>query len=235
MTTDQSISAKPVQNVVPLQQRGDEQSDQARLNDFFDLASDTMAAVGISEDDRATAAALIAAAHDARMKGLDAKRMQAERATHAYASMDRAHQDLLHFVKRTTSQFLEINARLHAEREAFAHVRHEVLQHCKDLDDRGAEVIGVKTVQALCRMDVPPTETRPVIVSMATDQRFSFGIFEQADTPGATTQRTFLGWSLVVDRPQIRTLPEPTFLDVDGTPKTASQLQHEGYTLKHLS
>lgn len=238
MTIDQTTSASPVQPVTSLQERGDERAVKDRKadrQDFLDLVMDTLAAMEVPEDVRRAAGPLILAAHEARMDALDARRVQAERATHAYASMDRAHQDLLAFVKRTTGQFLEINARLHAEREAYAKVRHDVVALCRYAAEHSAELVPLDKLQEAVKVDVPPVELRPVIVSMATDQRFSFGIFELAGQVGATVQRTFLGWSLVVERPRINTLPEPTFLDVDGTPKTASQLHHEGYTLKHLS
>lgn len=235
MTPQQTTSARPIHAVQPLSQRGDEHPPEKAAGDFYELVKDTLAAMGVEEDIRQAAGALIQAAHDARMKALDVKRVQAERAASRYASMDRTNQSLLQDVKRMVGQLVHTNARQHAHEEALGKVRHDVRELIRHANEHQLEVVDVRKLETAVHLDVPPIPTHPVIVAMATDQRYGLGIFELADQPGRTVHRTFLGWSLVVEQPLTRTVPEPTFLDEDGTHKTQSQLHHSGLTLLRLA
>lgn len=235
MTPHQATSARPIHAVQPLSQRGDEHPPEKADRDFYDLVIDTLAALEVPDDVRKTAAPLLLTAHEARMQALDIKRVQAQRAADGYAAMDRTNQILLQDVKRAVGQFVHINARQHAHEEALGKVRHDVRELIRHANEHQLEVVDVRKLEAAVHLDVPPVPTHPVIVAMATDQRFAFGIFEPADRPGVTVHRTFLGWSLVVEQPLVRTVPEPTFLDEDGTHKTQSQLHHAGYTLLRLT
>ena len=231
MTTPQLASVRPITPVVPL---ADKPADPDP-GDFYALVMDTLAALDVPEDVRRTATPLIREAHEARMKALDVKRVQAERAAGAYAAMERTNQVLLQDVKRTVGHLIETNARQHAHGEALAKVRHDVRELVAYANSHELQVLDVRKIEQALALDTPPIPVTPVIVAMATDQRYRFGIFDIAGGPGTTCQRTFLGWSLVAEQPLVRTVPEPTFLDVDGTPKTQSQLRHDGYTLVRLA
>lgn len=232
MTNDQLSGMRLVK---PLQERGPEPADKPD-DSFLALVKDTLAALDVPEDTCKTAAPLIDAAHDARMEAEAARTVQARREAFGYAAMDRANQSVMQFVKRTTGQFVEINARQHAHLEMLGKFRHDVRELVKRTVERDLELVPVKELQQLLTADLPPVATTPVIAGIAPDARFHFGAFTEAGGDGrATIQRTFIGWSLIVQQPAIRSVLEPTFLDLDGTAKTQSQLHHEGLDLQHLS
>lgn len=232
MTNDQITGIRLVK---PLQERGPETVQKVE-NDFLALVTDTLSALDVPADTARTAAPLIEAAHSARMDAERERTAKVRGEAYAYAAMDRANQSVMQFVKRTIGQYLEINARQHAHLEMLGKFRHDVRELVKRTADRDLELIPVKELQQLLAADLPPVATTPVIAALVGDGRFHFGAFTEAGSDNrATVQRTFIGWSLIVQQPAIRSTLEPTFLDVDGSAKSQSQLHHEGLDLQHLS
>lgn len=229
----QMTASEPVPAVAEVKPLHEAKRAVPPASDFHMLVVDTLHALEVAPDISATAAPLIDAAHASRLQALQGNLLQEKRAVAAYASMDRVTQGVLQFVKRTIGQALEINARQAAYNDMLGNLRHQVRELVKDATDKELDQIPLAKLVAALEPDAPPLAAAPVIVGMAVDQRFTSGWFSHPN--GQTRMFTFLGWSLVIHHPQIRTVVEPTFLTEDGHTTTAAALQlAHGWQLTNL-
>lgn len=198
---------------------------------FAAIVADALHQAHVPDGCRADAVETIDGAHQVRVRMLTHQAEEEKRATLAYAAMDRANQSIMGFVKRTLGSAIEVNAQQHAMIESLTKMRDQVRELADTLPTDDPMLPHLVALLHTDFHELPPLA--PVIIGMAVDQRFSYGEFHHAGT-GREQTLSFVGWSLVVHRPRLRTGLEPTFVGPGSDPTTRLTLALDGWELKGL-
>lgn len=204
--------------------------DPPTSTNFASLVSSVLTGRGISDSDRDEITDSLTTSHNAGMSYMQGEVEESKNAVAAYVAMERSNQAVMQFTKRTIGTALEINARQHAYAEGLAELRDEM----RRLIATSGPSVSTALLQAWSEKELAvPSPAPPVIVGMAVDHRWSMGVFRNTST-GANTQLPFVGWSLVIHHPKIRSGLEPTFMGPGAQPMTTLALSLDGLDLLQL-